>query len=261
VRRKVLSVFLTLGLSWQGAPIFAQAVSDAEVARGIRYVNEGDYDRAILVLDGAARRLSSAPGDARELAQAYLYLGIAYFAKGHTASAKARFRDAVRHDPGLSLRPEEFAPKVVELVEVAREEVAKAAPPPSSSPTVGEKKGSKKGGTETFTSSLSNPANQTGPPATNQDPRVWFTILTPRGSGAFTASVTWNTSDATLELYLFEGPARGQPRVAASKATGSTTAKLSTSVTAQQYQLNVFYARCRTAQCPVAPFSLTVTHP
>jgi hypothetical protein len=231
---------------------------DAEVARGIRQVEAGDHDQAILTLDGATRRLA-AKGDApEELAPAYLYLGIAYLAKGLQTSAKVKFREAIVQQRDLTLSPEKFAPKVIELFEVAREEVAKLpALPPSSLPPRA-KSGSR---TEAFSATINNPLNQTGPAATNQDPRVWFTLLTPSAAGKLDATVTWNAQDATLELKLFEGPARGQPVFAQSTSTGKTSAQLSTSVTGQQYQLNVFYARCRTTTCPAAPFSLTVSVP
>lgn len=291
--RNTLCLFLTLGLLGPSVPLPAQVVTDAEVVRGIRLVEEGDHDEAILMLDSATRRLAAAHGDPGELAQAYLYLGIAYLAKGHETSAKARFRDAVLQVRSLTLSPEKFAPRVVELFEVAREEVAKMAAAQPSSPPPASKSGSKKGliilgagaaaaagialgtsggdktaagapasgrRTETFTGTVTNPGTL-GPATSNQDPRVWFTLLTPRGSGSFDAMVSWNTADAILELYLWERPATGQPFIAQSTATGSTSAQLSSSVTGQQHQLNVFYARCRTAACPAAPFSLTVTYP
>lgn len=292
--RKTLSLFLTLGSLGQSVPLPAQVVTDAEVVRGIRLVEEGDHDEAILILDSATRRLAAAHGDPGELAQAYLYFGIAYLAKGHETSAKARFRDAVLQQRSLTLSPEKFAPKVVELFEVAREEVAKMAAAQPSSPPSASKSGSKKGliilgagaaaaagialgtaggdktaagapasgrRTETFTGTVSNPGNVQGPAASNQDPKIWFTLFTARGSGSAEASISWSTSDATVELYLFEGTTQGQQPIAQSTATGSTSAQLSSSVTGRQYQLNVFYNRCRMAPCPAAPFSLTLSYP
>jgi len=95
---------------------------DAAVERGVREVESGDYDAAIVTLDAAARRLSKDPGDGQEIGRAYLYLGIAFVGKGHEAAAKARFRQAVRRLRGLSLSAEEFPPKIIGLFEAAREE-------------------------------------------------------------------------------------------------------------------------------------------
>src|SRR5262245_10982268 len=92
--QRVLAACLALALA---APASAQAPvgKDADVLQGIRQVEDGDYDAAILTLDNAARRLSADPTRARELSQAYLYLGVAYVGKGHEAAAKAKFREAV----------------------------------------------------------------------------------------------------------------------------------------------------------------------
>ncbi len=126
---------LSLAASLFGVPsIIAQAPSsDPEVLRGIRQVEDGDYDPAIVTLDAAARRLAGDPGRARELSQAYLYLGIAYIGKGHEAAAKAKFREAVAQMKDLTLSPDKFPPKVIDLFEAAREE-ARAQTAPSASP-------------------------------------------------------------------------------------------------------------------------------
>jgi hypothetical protein len=134
--QRVLAACLALALA---APASAQApvVKDADVLQGIRQVEDGDYDAAILTLDNAARRLSADPTHARELSQAYLYLGVAYVGKGHEAAAKAKFREAVIQLRDLTLSPEKFPPKVIDLFEAAREEVAHspaAAPPAAAAP-------------------------------------------------------------------------------------------------------------------------------
>lgn len=133
MKRRALRVFLAFGLAVGSAPAGAQqASSDAEVLKGIRQVDEGDYDAAILTLDAAARRLSRDPARAQEAAQAYLHLGVAYLGKGHEASARAQFREALARVKDLNIAPERFAPKVVEAFERARaESVRGAAPEPS----------------------------------------------------------------------------------------------------------------------------------
>jgi tetratricopeptide (TPR) repeat protein len=98
------------------------ATVDPDVAKGIRQVDEGDYDAAIVTLDAAARRLAVDKTKVRDLSQAYLYLGIAYVGKGHEAAAKAKFREAVGQIKDLSLSADRYPPKVIDLFEAAKEE-------------------------------------------------------------------------------------------------------------------------------------------
>src|SRR3954470_10024789 len=122
VLRQPLAVALIASLC--AAP-FAAAQSpavDTDLARGIRQVEDGDYDPAIFTLDAAAQRLKGDPARVRDLSQAYLYLGIAYIGKGHEAAAKAKFREAVAQIKDLTLSPDKFPPKVIDLLEAAREE-------------------------------------------------------------------------------------------------------------------------------------------
>lgn len=113
--------------------------SDPEVVAGVKQVDDGEYDKAILTLDNAARRLAGDPAKVGDLSQAYLYLGIAYIGKGHEAAAKAKFREALRQIKDLTLSPEKFPPKVIDAFEEAKEEEAKA-------PAVAQKKGGSKKG-------------------------------------------------------------------------------------------------------------------
>jgi len=142
--RSCLSVLLALLVVAfpSGGSLMAQAPpADAEVAAGMKQVDDGDYDRAILTLDNAARRLAGDPARAAELSQAYLYLGIAYIGKGHEAAAKAKFREALKQIKDLTLSPEKFPPKVIDAFEEAKHEAATAAAEPA---PVGKKGGSKK---------------------------------------------------------------------------------------------------------------------
>jgi hypothetical protein len=121
--------------------------SDPEMVKGVQQVEEGDYDAAILTLDRAARRLAADPTKTELLSYAYLYLGIAYLGKGHEAAAKAKFRDAIGQIRDLTLSPEQYPPKVINLFEAAREEAAEAPetkpvteePPPPAEETGGSK--------------------------------------------------------------------------------------------------------------------------
>src|SRR5262245_30796602 len=126
--RRTIGILVALWLTLQ--PLFGLAdtkptSSDPEVAKGISQVEDGDYDAAILTLDTAARRLAGAPSKTRELSQAYLYLGIAYVGKGHEAAARAKFREALSQIHDLTLNPDKYPPKVIDLFEAAREEAGK----------------------------------------------------------------------------------------------------------------------------------------
>jgi hypothetical protein len=129
--RKPLCLSLAFALGLQpGAR--AQQPIDPQVAKGIEQVERADMAGAILTLDAAARRLAavSRPYD---LARAYLYLGVAYAAEGHETLAKARFRDALRQEPGLSLDANRFAARAVQLLEEAKREAAAGNKPQHSS--------------------------------------------------------------------------------------------------------------------------------
>jgi tetratricopeptide (TPR) repeat protein len=145
VLKRLLAVLLAIGLA---ANATAQtAVADPEVRRGIALVDEGEYDEAILALDGAVRRLAALSGHStNDLAEAYFYLGVAYLGKGHETSAKARFREAVQQARDMSPSPEKFPPRVIELFEKAREESRAEAPAAASAAApVAKKKGGGKG--------------------------------------------------------------------------------------------------------------------
>jgi len=148
VIREAPSLGVTLGFLALSASVFAQATAaDPDVLKGIAQVEDGEYDTAILTLDAAARRLSGQPEKVRDVSRAYLYLGIAYFAKGHEAAAKANFRDAIMQFGDISLNPEQYPPKIINLFEAARMEARQearevAAAAPSVAPE--EKKGGSK---------------------------------------------------------------------------------------------------------------------
>jgi hypothetical protein len=139
---------LALGV---GGMTQADTLTDPEVTRGIQFVNDGDYETAIVTLDKAVRRLAADPAKIKDLAQGYLYLGIAYVGKGHEAAAKAKFREAVAQMKDLSLSPDQFPPKVINLFEAAKEESRQAtraaatpASPVAETPVVAKQKGGSK---------------------------------------------------------------------------------------------------------------------
>jgi hypothetical protein len=127
---KAVCVLLALAMSLPPALVQAQpaavAVKDMEVARGIKAVEDGDYDAAIFVLDAATRRLAADPKNP-DLPQAYLHLGIAYVGKGAEAAAKAKFREALKQVRDLALSADKYPPKVINVFEAARDEVRRDA--------------------------------------------------------------------------------------------------------------------------------------
>jgi hypothetical protein len=147
VRGKLSSVCLAVGLSIAAGLAGAQQpATDPEVVKGVKQVEDGEYDAAILTLDNAARRLAADPTKSKDLSQAYLYLGVAYVGKGHEAAAKAKFREAVKQLKDLSLSPDKFPPRVIDLFESAREEAAKTA---GATPAPARAEGGKGGGSKT----------------------------------------------------------------------------------------------------------------
>jgi hypothetical protein len=144
------ALFVALVLALISAPLPAADAVDPELQKGIALVDDGDYDGAILTLDNAARRLAQDKSKANDLSQAYLYLGIAYIGKGHEAAARAKFREAIAQIKDLSLSPDKFPPKVIDIFEAVKEEesrrtpeqAAAAAPSPSpAAPAESKKKG------------------------------------------------------------------------------------------------------------------------
>ncbi len=93
-----------------------------ELDQGIRQVGEGDFEGALLTLDGAIRRLVADHGSGKDIGQAYLHLGIAYLGLGQEPLARAKFREALRHDKVLNPSSELFAAKVVRAFAAARKE-------------------------------------------------------------------------------------------------------------------------------------------
>jgi len=270
------------------SPAFSQSpalAADPDVALGIRHVDEGEYDDAILVLDAAARRLSQAKAPSHLLSQAYLYLGIAYLAKGHETSAKARFRDALAQVRDLEVTPESFAPRVVEMFEKAREEMraantgSEAAPAAIVSPPPVEKGGGGKllliggglaaaagvavaagGGGSSDAPTGGGSLRQTSFP--NEVVRAGGGrdfLVTATGSGTLTARVSYSPAGVQLGMYIvaLATPSQG---LAEGNQSGTTELTLSLAVTAQAYRIAVTHSSGQGPQVD-ATFTLSVTHP
>ena len=132
-RPLVLALVTALSFGAPGpglVPSLAAAIQDPGLAAGIRQVDEGDFEGAVTTLGPVADRLSAKGG--HDAAQACLYLGIAHLALDQGDAARARFREALGHEPSLRLGPDRFSPKVISAFEEARralEAEARAAAP------------------------------------------------------------------------------------------------------------------------------------
>jgi hypothetical protein len=98
----------------------------ANLAGGIRQVQEGDYETAVSTLQAVTRALAGQPTRRAELGQAYLYLGIAQVALDQRDAAKTSFRAALTQNKSLRLTEERFSPKVIAAFEEARKEAEAA---------------------------------------------------------------------------------------------------------------------------------------
>src|SRR5262245_61045644 len=107
-----------------GAPAWPQEpTGEQEAADGIRQVREGDFERAVVTLDSAVRKLEGHRERERLLVQVLLQLGVALGALEQNEPGRARFRRALQIDPKLRLSPDAFSPKVILVFEQTRAEV------------------------------------------------------------------------------------------------------------------------------------------
>ena len=93
-----------------------------DVESGVQLVEEGEFEKGIVVLDAAVQRLTG-PEKHGQRARAYVYLGIAYFGLAQIEAARERFRAALGEVGDLTLSTDEYPPRVVDLFEQARREV------------------------------------------------------------------------------------------------------------------------------------------
>jgi hypothetical protein len=142
MRAQYLSVVLAALLGSVGhSPAYAQG-GDPEAERGIRQAQEGEFETAIVTLQGVLPRLLERKAPVREVARAHLYLGIARLGLNDPLAAQASFVEAIRVDPAMKVGSEEYPPRIVRAFEEARRSLPQApataaAPstaPPSSQP-------------------------------------------------------------------------------------------------------------------------------
>jgi hypothetical protein len=124
MKRTALVLLLVAGLATSRQPVVVgqPSAAGADLEAGIRQVREGEFDLAIITLDGVVKQLSREGGRARQLARAYTYLAIAYVGLAQQEKAKAQFLEAWKADRGFVLSPKEFPPSVIELFEQAKKE-------------------------------------------------------------------------------------------------------------------------------------------
>ncbi len=262
-----LSLLLAAAPARAGADTPAAPVTDPDVLKGIRLVDDGDYDAAIFTLDAATRRLAAQSPPSPDLSQAYVYLGIAYLGKGHD-------------------------PKVVDAFEAARTEAAAAPPVPAPTPSPATatataappKENSRKtaalviagvaalggavvlvvGGGDSGSSSSSGTSSSA--PTTNTFPNevVVFGggrdyVVDVKGSGTLTAKVDWVQDGVLLGMYIVNLANSGQVLMNGGQ-TASKQLTLSLPVTAGSYRISVTNSTGAGPHVDTT-FTLTVTHP
>jgi hypothetical protein len=114
-----------LGLALLASPCFSATAPAPPLATGVRQVQDGDLEGAVVTLKALIETLTPLPERRAELARAHLYLGIAHVGLNDTEAARAQFRDAVALDGRLKLGAADFPPKVIAVFESVRRE----APP------------------------------------------------------------------------------------------------------------------------------------
>ena len=268
----------------------APAIADAEVRRGITLVDEGEYDSAILTLDGAVRRLAAEKGPAnRDLAEAYFYLGVAYLGKGHETSAKARFRDAVQQARDMSPSAEKFPPRVIELFEKAREESRAETRPAASGTTAAQaapapekKKGGSKallilggvavaggGAAVALGGGGGSAGNGDGGDAANftttrtetgsiGDQGVSYFRFTASRAGTFEATLNWQDRNVGLTVACQEVDPPYVQCTGSFQRTSDTSGRFTTPVTQREYLVGVSNFSGRSAS---EPFTIVLRYP
>src|SRR6185503_17559378 len=140
---RLIAALLVLVVSAPAAP----QSSSGDLQAGIALVKEGDFEGAVLKLDGAIRALEADPRDGKDLATAYLYLGVAYLELDQQGSARVRFQQALGRDPSMRLDPRQFSPQVIRTFEAVRGQTP-SAPAPQPSPAAARPAGTAPPGSE-----------------------------------------------------------------------------------------------------------------
>ena len=91
------------------------------LADGIDFIESGRWEAASVVLEEVVAGLEGRSPHARDLARAYVYLGVARLQIADAAETRRLFAEARMRDPTLQLGPAEFPRDVLEIWEEARE--------------------------------------------------------------------------------------------------------------------------------------------
>lgn len=113
-------------------PALLLSAQDQALAIGISQAREGDFDQAILTLDGVARRLKAQGGSAKDLARAHVFLAVAHLGLGRQTDARTNAEAALRLHPALQVTVKEFPPRVVALFDEVHRTMP--APTPATAP-------------------------------------------------------------------------------------------------------------------------------
>jgi len=131
-----IALVVATSLVVAGVPGAAQDTGNVE--KGIRQVEAGEFEEAVITLDAASLKLALEGDRPQELARAYAYLAIAYLQMGQERAARAKLLQALETDKGLRLDSKELPPKVVQFFQDTRREAASGGatrPSPQPSPT------------------------------------------------------------------------------------------------------------------------------
>ena len=112
-----------------GVPLHALAQAaerDPALVRGIRHVEAGEWNEGIADLLEVERRLGPDKSRQAEVADAYLYAGIAYAGLGQRSPAVSQFVQALKRNPQVTLDPARASKAAVEAFDEARSEAAPA---------------------------------------------------------------------------------------------------------------------------------------
>ena len=112
---RLVAVLLVGALAFAPALMALEDPADSQLEEGIEQAQLGDFEKAIVTLDAAARRLTAEGGRSRDLARAYVYLSIAYLGLSQEQKAKAQFLEALKADTEMEIDAGEFPPRILEF--------------------------------------------------------------------------------------------------------------------------------------------------
>ena len=114
-------------LSWALICGQVQGAEDPELAKGVSQVREGYLDDGIATLGAVGRRVAASADGRADLAQVYLWMGIAHAQLDAAATAKFAFREAMRLDGRVTLA-QGWPPKVGRLFATVKEDFPDEGP-------------------------------------------------------------------------------------------------------------------------------------